>query len=52
MNQFEYTTLTTGYHPCAAIGCFEVFVGVPGELCWSCEETGCESGEHCECESE
>lgn len=30
-----------GYHDCGCSTCFEIVIGVPGELCDECKEAGC-----------
>lgn len=38
-----------GYRSCFCRDCFNITIGVPGEMCHECEEAGCEP--KCECEA-
>lgn len=39
-----------GYYDCACRDCFDVYVGMPGELCNDCEAHGCDPTGESECE--
>jgi hypothetical protein len=39
--------MSGGYIPCGCRDCFEIAIGEPGDLCWECEEAGCEGDGEC-----
>ena len=40
----------SGYVPCGCPYCFEIAIGEPGDLCWECEEAGCDCEGECQVE--
>ena len=37
----------TGYIDCACRDCFNAAIGLPGDFCLDCEESGCELDREC-----